>query len=183
MLKKVPITRKFADLPAFEALYKTAFPTGEQAPLWLLYARAKKPNVAFDAYYDGEIFAGFTYVLTHKDITFVLYLAIDAQYRSKGYGSQILTYIREGHPNNRIVLTIELLDENAKNNPQRIKRKQFYLKNGYVESGFRVTTIGVDYELLCLGGRCAAQEFLTINRKFIGLALSLFVKTRITEME
>lgn len=179
MLKAYPITKNFKDFQMIEALYKSAFPEAEQAPMWFLLRRAKKDHIEFNAYYDGKVFAGFAYLISHSNVTFVLYLAIDSGHRSKGYGSQIINQIREAYPNNRIVLSIEAEDEHAENNAQRKKRKQFYQKNGYASSGFFLEMRGVTYEVLMCNGACTSAEFLAINKKFLGSILFSLMKPKL----
>ena len=50
-------------------------------------------------------------------------------------------------------------DSTAPNNEQRIKRRQFYLKNGYKETGLFLSYLGVDYEVFCMGDDFEPQAF------------------------
>ena len=62
---------------------------------------------------------------------FITYIAINDEIRSKGYGSKILTYLKENNPTLPISLNVEMLDDNASNKEQRIKRVVFYERNGF----------------------------------------------------
>ena len=42
-----------------------------------------------------------------------------------------------------------MVDESAPNYPQRVRRKDFYMKNGFNETGLFLTYFGVTYEVLC----------------------------------
>lgn len=42
-----------------------------------------------------------------------------------------------------------MVDVNSNNYNQRVKRRNFYLKNGYRETGFYLSYLGVDYEVFC----------------------------------
>jgi len=179
MLRIQAITKNAKDFPVVASLYASAFPAAEQAPMPYLLKRAMKDYVDFHAYYDGEVFVGFTYSMTRENLTFIMYLAIDANHRAKGYGSQILSHIKEAYPNNRIILNIEIEDETAENNAERKKRKQFYMRNGYHSSGVFLKIMGVTYELLVCNGDCTAEEFLTLNKKFMGSLLFLFFKPKL----
>ena len=179
MLRIEAITKNSKDFPMVEALYTSAFPQAEQAPMPYLLQRTKKDYVEFHAYYDDETFLGFTYSMTQENLTFIMYLAIDASQRAKGYGSQILSQIREAYPNNRIILNIEAEDETADNNAERKKRKQFYMRNGYSSAGVFLKIMGVTYELLVCSGDCTAKEFLRLNKKFMGSLLFLFFKPKL----
>ncbi|MCL2619788.1 MAG: GNAT family N-acetyltransferase [Defluviitaleaceae bacterium] len=179
MLTAHPVTKKSKHFQQFVSLYKSAFPVAEQAPIWLILRRAKKDYIKFDAYYDKEIFAGFTYTVTHKNVTFVLYIAVEATHRSKGYGSQIINRIKEAYPNNRIILYIEAEDESAENNQQRKKRKQFYIKSGFSSAGINLKMMGVVYEMMTWNGQCTAEEFSAVNKKFFGSVLYAFLKPKL----
>ena len=181
MLKVYKVSKKFEDFQKIKLLYKSSFPRQEQTPINMLLRRAKKGKAIFNAYYDEDIFAGFAYIATYNDITFVWYLAVDGVHRSKGYGAQILNHIKALHPKNRIALTIEALDENAKNNAERIKRKDFYIKNSYMSTGILIRLFGMRYEVLTYGGTCTAQEILKINKKLLGAVLFAFFKPKIEE--
>jgi len=176
MLRIESITKRFEDFKAVEDLYKSAFPKAEQAPMFFLLQRAKKDYIEFNACYDNDMLVGITYLITHEPITYVLYIATAATERSKGYGSQIMEHIKKAHPDNRIILNIETEDENADNNEQRKKRKQFYIKNGFLSSGIFSKFSNVTWELLVYNGTCTANEFLELHKKALGLIIFFFMK-------
>lgn len=49
-----------------------------------------------------------------------------------------------------MVVDFEILDGHADNSEQRKKRRNFYLQNGYKETGLFVSFMGVDYEVFCM---------------------------------
>ena len=152
------------------------FPRNERIPMPFLLWRAKKEYVDFLAFFDDGKFVGFTYLVTQKDLTLVLYIAVSDKIQSKGYGGKIMSHIRELYPANRIILNIEALDEQAKNNEQRIKRRAFYIKNGYKSSGIIATDKKATFENLIIGGSCKIEEYKALIKKFTGLIFGLFVR-------
>ena len=112
-----------------------------------------------NACYDGEIFCGFYSTLTFGNITHILFLAVDDTRRGCGYGSAILKLISHRYAQNRIILDIEAEDSTASNNEQRIRRKAFYEKNGYTESGIEYRWRGVPYKILIKNGTITEREF------------------------
>ena len=162
-----------------ESLYKDAFPKNERAPLWFLRHKAKQSNVAFNSLYDNESWIGLLYTTEYRDILLVIYLAIDASCRSGGYGTKVLTALRENHPNKRIVLNIEQIDKQADNNAQRVKRKRFYEKNGYTSTGIIVEELGQPFEMLISGGSITSEETRQVYRSFLGKILSLLPVLRV----
>ena len=161
-----------------ELFYKS-FPKNEQMPLWFLFRKAKMDFVDFLAIYDGSVFVGFTYLITNRNLTFVLYLAISDKIRSKGYGRRVLTEIREKYPNNRIILNIEAVDETSSNYEQRIKRKSFYITNGFQNSNLVVKDHGNLYEVMISNSEVTKEEYYDLIKRFTGSILFLFVKPKI----
>ena len=168
MLQVRPITKKSGELLAFKELYLSAFPKSEQTPIWFLLHRAKRDSVKFYGYYDDDVFAGFSYTITQGELTCVQYLAVGAKNRSKGYGTLILSNIKEQYPDNRILLGIEAEDENAANNEQRRKRRTFYIKNEYFSTGIFSKMNGVIYEMLMYGGTCTTDECQALLKEYLG---------------
>lgn len=175
------LTKDHRDIDRVNQLYLEAFPDHERMPMNILLRKANKRSVDFWALYDQNIFVGFTYLITHQDLTYVLYVAVDGQARSSGYGSQLLKKIEEHRPGNRIILNIENLDESAENYQQRVTRKKFYVRNGYRDSGLVYEDRWAKYEVLLNGTAVETHEFYRLLRKFAGNLLFLLFKPRITK--
>ena len=91
----------------------------------------------------------------------ILYLAVNDKIRSKGYGSAILQCIKQRFSNKAIALNIEPLDPKSDNYAQRIKRFEFYLKNGFVDT---------HYQILATTTQFPIKEYkLTIKQLSFGL--------------
>lgn len=167
-MKTRPITKKSPYLKTIKNLYTRAFPPAEMTPFFLLLRRTKKKNVDFLAFFDNEIVVGFVYLITQRDLTLISYLAVADTLHSQGYGSQILAYVEEIYPQQRIILSIEQVPSDAAPDDLRLRRKRFYQKNGYQAAGFYVKEYGVDYELLVKNGSCSPAEYLELMKKYIG---------------
>ena len=183
MLRHEAITTRHADIAAIRSLYFSSFSEAEQAPFWFIVRRAKVKDINFRAYYDGEVFAGFAYFVAIGDLTYLGFIAISPDSRSKGYGSQIMAHIESCYPENRIILCIEKVNEAAENNQQRIRRRDFYLRNGYSSSGLIVEEKGEDFELLVKGGDCSKEDFYTAIKKFAGPLVFPFIKPKLKAMD
>jgi GNAT superfamily N-acetyltransferase len=155
-------------LTRIKSLYESAFPKSERAPFWFLRYKAQQCEVAFNSLFDDESWVGLLYTFEYRDILLVLYLAVDASCRSGGYGTKVLTTLREDHPDKRIVLTIEPIEELADNYEQRVKRKRFYEKNGYTSAGIIVEGLGQPFEMLISGGAIAPEDVRKVYRSFLG---------------
>lgn len=157
MLIEKEITKNFEDYHQFHRLYLSSFPKEERIPIKHLMMRAEESELI--ACYDEKLFCGFYATLTFGDVTHILFLAVDDALRGRGYGSQILKQISHRYPNHRIILDIEAEDPSAPNNEQRIRRKAFYAKNGYTESGIAYTWRNVPYQILIKNGCITEKEF------------------------
>lgn len=159
-------------------LYNEAFPKDERIPIWLLKILARKNKAKFYGIYDNEKFVGLVYNIFYKDIVFVFYLALDKATRGQGYGTKVLDSIKEKYKNYRIILCIEPVDENSDNYEQRVKRKNFYLKNGFKDSNYTIKERNIIYEMLYYNENVTSQEFQELMKNYFGkVVYSYFYKT------
>lgn len=177
------VNKNHRDLVKVEALYEEAFPTHERLVMNTLLKKAEKSYVDFGAIYDAGIFIGFTCLVTHQNITYILYLAIAESARSKGYGSHILSMIKVHYPLNRILLNIETVTKDAENYEQRVTRKKFYQRNGYKNSGLVYRDRWTQYEVLLNGKKVEKKEFQQLIKKFYGIFLLFAFRPRIIKEE
>ena len=165
MLKTVDLEQAPQYLPQLKRLYQEAFPAAERLPLGFL-RRLAREHGAFLLFLDGEQFCGFAHYIRWQDICYILFLAIEPKLRGKGLGTELLAILRETEPKARLLLEIEHLDPQAANFQERRRRKQFYLNNGYAETGIFFQIRGVEYELLINGGKITEPEFWTFVKSF-----------------
>lgn len=152
------ITEKSEDAEKVKALYKHAFPKNERKPFWNMLSN-QSLDMEWLAFYDNEQFCGFACLLDCDSISHILYLAIDHRLRDRGYGSAALAAIHEHRAGKRVIVDIEREGKKADNNEQRLRRKKFYLRNGYSETQIRYRWKHEDYEILSYGGNVTEQEF------------------------
>lgn len=129
-------------------LYEEAFPPEERVDTHLLDEFAREPTVEFTAYYDADEFCGFSYSIDTGTYLYLLFLAVRANGRSRGYGTRILERLKARFPERTIVLEIEPLDPSAPNADQRERRLAFYQRNGFVLAGFDSIEGDMTYTLL-----------------------------------
>ena len=159
MLHFFDVTKKSPWLPQVKALYESAFPANERIPIKHLLDNKIKRE--FWAFFDGDLFCGFSNSITHGSITNIVYFAVVPELRSRGYGSQILQTIRRQHPNTRIVVDIEVEEDskNAEELERRNRRRDFYQRNGFDSSPLDYVWQGEHYRLLSAGGTVTEKEF------------------------
>lgn len=172
------ITKNTSAANQVKELFLQSFPVNEQIPMRFLHTKAQKDYIDFLSFYDDDVFVGATYLITRNDLTFVLYLATHPDVRSQGYGSNILSKIREMFPHNQIILNIESPDEATHNYEERLKRKQFYLRNGFRSLNYYMIERKQTFEVLVNGKDVSIEEYRLLFRKFTGSFLSLFYKPK-----
>ena len=128
-------------------LMRTAFPPNEQIPMWLLRVLAFRKSVNFRVFYEDDQFCGVLYTAENDKYIFVLYLTVNDRIRSKGYGTEILDWLKQ-NTGKIIVLNVESLDPSAENALQREKRISFYSRNGIFDTGCRFIDEGETYSVL-----------------------------------
>ena len=111
-----------------KALFLSAFPKDERPPAYYFFSSALKETNNIYAFYEKEAFIGFIQLTTFKDICYVFFLAVKKELRCQGWGSKILSWIKEFQKDKVILLCYEEVDEKYKDNEARIKRRDFYIK-------------------------------------------------------
>lgn len=167
MLQFFDVTRDAPWFSQVKALYESAFPANERIPIkHLLDDKIKREFWAFFNKDNGENaaapkFCGFSNSITHGSITNIVYFAVVPELRSRGYGSQILQAIRRQHPDTCIVVDIEVEEDSkdAEELERRIRRREFYTRNGFDSSPVDYVWQGEHYRLLSAGGTVTEKEF------------------------
>ena len=176
------VDKQLKEYEQIKKLMISAFPQNERLPMWFLLWRAKTNFVDFLALYDDDRFVGVTYLVTSQDLTFVLYLTIYSKIRSKGYGKKALETIQSQYPYNRIILNIEAIEESAHNYGQRVKRKLFYTRNGFVNAALQYSEGEDKYEVLISKGSCTVEEYQELYKKLTGPLIYYFFRNNIKKI-
>lgn len=146
-----PITQESRFWKQVNILAKEAFPPEEYLAPSELVKMAQSDHFDFLALLDEDGFVGFMVVMLYENMAYLFFLAIDAASRGKGYGSRAIETLKAEYPDKIHTVDFEMLDDSAPNKQQREKRRSFYLRNGYRETGLFLSYLGVDYEVFCMG--------------------------------
>lgn len=140
-------------------IYFDSFPKNERMPFPLMVAMSKLWHTEFFGFYDGDKLCGFAYFAHNSKLVFVMFLAVDRTLRSKGYGSAILKIIQNKYPDRKIIISIEPCVQNAPDIELRTRRKEFYIRNGYKETGYMMKLNGVVQEIIIANGEFNKDHF------------------------
>lgn len=154
-----PITLESRFWEQVNILAKEAFPPEEYLAPSELVKMAQSENFDFLALLDEDAFVGFMVVMLYENMAYLFFLAIDENSRGKGYGGRAIETLKAEYPDKIHTVDFEMLDDDAPNKQQREKRRSFYLRNGYRETGLFLSYLGVDYEVFCMDGKFDIDTF------------------------
>ena len=125
-----------------EKLYLESFPEDERFPFWILEESSKEDNSDLLAILDEDKLIGMCYLVNCNEAYYLMYLAVEPELRKQNYGSKILQDLKDKYKT--LFLSIdEPIDKLS------IRRKNFYLRNGFHDTNKYYEDTGVNYEVLC----------------------------------
>ncbi len=159
------LTSTVPRLKDLESLYHASFPAYEAKPFEMIIDGTE--NALMDSYVlmieqEGrKLPAALAFVILGKKITLLDYLAVDPAYQSYGLGSFILDGLSEIY-DKPLVVEIESTKEDGTEKEEQIqreRRKQFYLKNGFLDNKILISLFGVNMELLSSGAHIDYEDY------------------------
>ncbi len=174
-MHEVAAAKERACLRLLRKLYRASFPRNERMPFRKLVKGAGAEMTEFTAYFLDGVLIGFTYTVRDGSLAYLFYFAVERRFRSRGLGSQILKQLKARY-NVPLLLDIEATGSGGSDKALRLRRKAFYLRNGFSEAGFGASYRGVEYETLCCGGRAEKEGLKRLFTRFRQEALGERVK-------
>lgn len=159
--------RKISSAPQWlrvYGLYRRAFPRDERKPFHMILSMWHGGKT--DVWYfeqDGR-FAGFASTINGAELILLDYLAVPERLRDRGVGSRALQALKQGYRGKGLFVEIEDPHEAAPNRHERVRRKRFYLNNGFVPARVMAEVFGVRMELLCWNCRVDFPEYRAFYR-------------------
>ena len=144
------ITDDSAELRILEAINEEAIPENERCALRDMLATGAKVWCIVP---EREP-AGFMAVRYYRNLVYLAYFAVRKDLRSKGIGGAALRELIRRNPGRQIVAEYEAPDPRRADNALRLRRRQFYLRNGFHETGWFTCYDGTEFEVCC-----SAQDF------------------------
>ena len=158
------------DWRGIKKLYHEAFPPNEKKPFWMIRKKFRQglSDVWVIEEQQTRRFAGLAITMNSENLVLLDYFAISADKRGGGIGGAALRALQEKYKDCRFFLEIESVEEGAKTQKERERRKKFYLANGMREVGVDVTLFGVDMELLGYQCRVDFDEYRGLYHDIYG---------------
>ena len=146
-LEFMRVDHAFADQKQIDRIMKEQFPSEEYLSIDEQLALQDQGEIEVWGLYEEKTLVGLTTLRIRSDMAYLFFLALDHPYQGKGYGKEAIRKIREHYPEKTITVDFELADQKANNNEQRQRRKHFYAACGFVETGWGLSYLGVNYEI------------------------------------
>lgn len=134
----------------------TDFPKSELKPLKLLLDCREKGLYKCFGMYEKERLLAYMYFAGNKKIILLDYFAVVKNIRNSGYGSVMLSKIKQYLKNTssveRVIIEAESIrsSKNKEERNIRERRISFYRKNGLKEQSFMPTVFGTEFTILVL---------------------------------
>lgn len=168
----VHVTGEYPYLKELLDIRDEAFPENERSSDRNLDAYINNTRFTTYAVEDNERLVGFTVLINiDEDYSYLLYLAIGQQFRSKHYGSIVLQNLINNELKGKALFgCIEALLPESENYTQRVKRAEFYTRNGMtvLDKVFCKEPVG-SFQFFCSDSKV---DFETLKQKMLMLAAS-----------
>ena len=134
-----------------EPLFVSAFPSNERPTPDIYFDGFDHSDNILYGFYEDDKFIGFSSLVFFEDIAYIFFLAVNDNYRHQGYGSKILSMIKDMYHDYVILLCYEEVDPKYDDYDLRKKREQFYLKNGFISNDIKTNEFGVIFQTAYYG--------------------------------
>ena len=138
------------------SLFLESFPPEERIPFENLIRTFGRGGDLIE-FLDGDEFVGFCYSFEHDGYVFLVYIATRPELRGRGYGAEMLDFIRRRKDGRRVFLVLEGTDGSPED-AMRIRRRNFYLRNGCTETGARILSDDVYFDSLNVQGTSTPES-------------------------
>ena len=138
------------------SLYMASFPPEERIPYgntMRTFGRGGDLEIFTD---DGQ-FVGFCYSFESEGSVFLVYIATLPGLRGKGYGAMMLDEMRRIKAGRNMFLVLEGTDGSPEDG-MRIRRRNFYLRNGCTDTGVRILSDDVYFDSMNVLGSNTEQS-------------------------
>ena len=161
-MKCEDITKDMVSYCIVSNLQMTAFPPEERFTMEEILALAESDHIEYKSFWEEGQLCGILFYNIGETMLYLFYLAVPTEMRSKGYGAQLLRWLRENYPDKAIVGNIESTGLGAENEHQRIRRYEFYKRNGFHRVSCRLFDSSGLYDIISTDSAFDEKEYLRL---------------------
>lgn len=136
------------DMAYLEGLYMSAFPENERKKFTAIIEMRNRCVCNLHTVWNDDKRAGLAFVVKVGPAVLLDYFAIDPAMRGQGLGGESLKALCHEYEGCDFYLEIEDPEVKCDNREERLARRAFYLKNGFVETGDRIRLFGIKMNIL-----------------------------------
>ena len=145
-------------------LYRCSFPRSERKPFRIIRSMHKKGKTDVLCVSENGKFCGFATTINGKNCVLLDYLAVRRKMRGKGAGSAILGHMLAVYGNSGMFVEIENPYEDCSKRDERMRRRNFYIRNGMKPLNVFARVFGVNMELLGSGVALTFEQYREFYR-------------------
>ena len=139
------------DVEALERISEEALPEYERFTFGDMFASNVDGNLEILEILADGMPAGFLVTRRYREITYLAYLAVRIDLRSKGIGGGALRLLLARNAGRRTIVEFESPAPGAADGDLRLRRRSFYLRNGFSETGWYTYYDDTEFEIACAG--------------------------------
>ena len=163
-IKRVSILSK--DYKKIKDIFTSSLPSNERLSSFLIYVLSLRKDIHYSVFYEEETIIGVMYTIETKKLNYLLYLVVNPELRSKGYGSKMLEWLKNKSKDKTVALDIEIIDDAAPNYAQRLKRLSFYEKNGFHPTDYTIFYDDQYYTVLTNTSNFKKEDLINLFKTF-----------------
>ncbi len=152
-MKIIPLTADHPDVPVIKKLFEDSFPPNERTMDMdtIITFIGKSPITLLGVYPDEtpDELAGFFVTVEGDPNVYLVYLAILPEKRSGGIGGKAMNSMRDYYAGKTLWFSYESPFEECDNLEQRERRRNLYLRLGFLETGWYARLNGTEFILAC----------------------------------
>lgn len=129
------------------------FPSEELKPIDMILNLIKRKIYRCYGLYNNKELVAYVFLVTSKSYLLLDYYSVCAKYRNKGIGSEFLNILKKNCKSYRgIMVEVEKVEcaSNENEKVDRIRRIDFYKKNGMRMTNISSELFNVNYSIMCL---------------------------------
>ena len=156
--------KNFADWLRIRILYRFSFPRSERKPFSIICRMHKQGKTDILCIAHEGRFCGFASTINGNEGTLLDYLAVRRKLRGKGAGSALLAHMLARYENTGLFVEIENAFVECANSDERIRRRNFYIRNGMQPLNVFAEVFGVNMEILGCGINISFEQYREFYR-------------------
>lgn len=157
-----------------EDLYFNSFPKSERKPFEMIEAGNENGKMNAMVCYKDDKPVGIAFVIYGRENNVLDYLAVDPNLRGQNIGTSILEAL-EDFDDKPLIVEIETT---AHGDEEAVRRKKFYLNNGFHDCHQPIELFHVEMELLSTGRPVSFEEYWDTMDRYFDFDASEFVSRK-----